>query len=327
MKKIFTSVLLLISSCAFAQPDGMVFSVTSEPYTNLTGVTPLVSSGWDDFGAKIPLTFSFSLFGATTDTLYMDEDSNIGAEMLFRLDSITQGLTFLTDLTDRSNGGKDSSRISYRIQSAGGQKIAKIEYQNAGFYFDQSTSYDDSVNFQVWLKEGSNDIEVHYGPSGIQTPAIDLFTYENPVFAFFNNINPNSFSLDWIYYVSSTSPAVVDSMDGNDFADDLPFGFSTWPADGTVFRFTHTTNGVHGVKLNEYAEVYPTAFDETFFVQISEPSFKGEAFLIDMNGRIVGRKSLQAGKNDISMLGEASGHYILNIRSVAGSVFYKVIKN
>jgi len=61
----------------------------------------------------------------------------------------------------------DISPISYLLDSSQGQanKILKIQWKNAGFFFDSlDVMY---LNLQIWLYEGSNNIEIRYGKSNV----------------------------------------------------------------------------------------------------------------------------------------------------------------
>ena len=129
MKKILFALSMLLSVTTIAQPEGRVFTVlTNQPYTNLSTPIKISDSAWDDFSAKVPLGFTFHLFGEKIDTVFFDDFSNVGADMQFRIDSNTNmiGLGF-TDLTDRSNDGIHSeSVISYQTVSNNNKKITKI---------------------------------------------------------------------------------------------------------------------------------------------------------------------------------------------------------
>jgi hypothetical protein len=84
-------------------------------------------------------------------------------------------LPFEADLIDRGElTGISQSPISYKMEGNAGSRILKIEWKNAGFVGEigELGTLNDYVNFQVWLFEGSNDVEMHYGPNMVLNPAI-----------------------------------------------------------------------------------------------------------------------------------------------------------
>jgi hypothetical protein len=68
-------------------------------------------------------------------------------------------------LKDRGISGS-LSPICYTIDGSENKRILKIEWKNAGFtQFFTSSSLNDYVNFQIWLFEEDNHIEIHFGES------------------------------------------------------------------------------------------------------------------------------------------------------------------
>jgi|GEM_PF-3263625 len=65
------------------------------------------------------------------------------------------------------------SPISYMVDSSNGSggKILKIQWQNAGYFFDSSLF----LNMQIWLYEGSNNIEIRYGNSKVNLDKSQVF--------------------------------------------------------------------------------------------------------------------------------------------------------
>ena len=91
---------------------------------------------------------------------------------------------YFEDLCDRaflpmsSNEGDPGgiSDISYSLTGTTGSRICMIQVNNAGFFGeiyanDTSKSF---INFQLWLYEGTNDIEIHFGNVNIQNPNVNL---------------------------------------------------------------------------------------------------------------------------------------------------------
>ena len=337
MKKLLGFLSMLFSVIAIAQPEGRVFTVTNQPYANVVSPVKITTNGWDDFDAKVPLGFTFHLFGKSTDTLYFDgtdnNDNNYGADVQFSMNTnnTTPVIGFnWTDFLDRSaDGVHDESKVFYKKQTVNGKIITKIEWRDVGFAGDADTNflYSDSVNFQYWFYQDNDDFEVHFGSSNIASPYSSLFFNNKPFFGFFRNYDILNFTFDTTWFVHSLNPAVIDSisLDSLGLADTL--GFDMWPSDGTVFRFSKPPVGILGVQLNTYASVFPTAFIDQLFINISKENFEGEISMIDMNGRIIARQKAMNGNNILQTSNFSSGAYIINIKSKEESVFYKVIKH
>ncbi len=148
----------------------------SEPYNDLTGATSINNGEiWDEPDYIVPLPFPFTLLG--TDVTYLEfygsgslmraptEDPNVDAYVF----------SFETDLVDRGSFGSVSlSPISYKSTGTVGNHILKIEFKNAGSYYemDENGTLDMFINFQLWLFEGSNKIEFHFGNSSINDPSV-----------------------------------------------------------------------------------------------------------------------------------------------------------
>jgi hypothetical protein len=341
MKKVLLALSLLFSVTAFAQPEGRVFTVlTGQTYTNLSNSTKITDSLWDDFDASVPLGFNFHLFKNAADTVFFDAAgfNNVGADMIFRKDSNTNMIGFcFMDLIDRSNDGiHPQSVVSYKTITQSSKKITKIEWRDVGFAYSNivDTAYDDSLNFQVWYYENNDDLEVHFGTSKIYNNYATLFnrspfgfSFTNPFFGFYKNYDPINNVFDTAYFVNKINPAKVDSVSIDSMLAADSLGLKVWPANGIVFKFSKPLSGINGVQLNDYASVFPTAFLDQLFINISKENFEGALFMFDMNGNIVAHQKAMNGNNVLQTSGLLSGMYIINIKSKDESVFYKVIKN
>lgn len=164
MKRLLLSLnLLLVSFYSFAQYS---FAVSSSTYSELTNPTSLNNNtSWDrDSNYTIPFNFNFAIHGQTYTSLNLIAGGGISF----------QGQKELRVLSHPDSGyllgDKDSSvsqsPISYEIIGRAGQQILKMQWKNAGFReFCASSIPNDSINFQIWLYEGTNSIEVHFGSS------------------------------------------------------------------------------------------------------------------------------------------------------------------
>jgi hypothetical protein len=281
------------------------------------------------------------LFNEKIDTVFFDGSNfnNAGADMIFRLDSNTNMIGFcFMDLIDRSNDGiHPFSLVSYKTDSVSNKKITKIEWRDAGFAnsMNSDTAYNDSVNFQVWYYEKNDDLEVHFGTHKFFNPLSDLFdrslygfNFINPFFGFMKNYDPSTSVFDTSYFVSNATTAPkVDSASIDSMMNADSLGYKKWPANGVVFRFSKPATGIMGVQLNEFTSVFPTAFVDRLFINITKENFEGQISILDLNGQLIVQQKALNGINTLQTSSLPPGSYIINIRNSEQSVFYKVLKN
>lgn len=180
MKHFITSLIALfaISFSIFAQ--NYTVEVSNGEYSNLEDPISLNNGlTWDDPYMIIPVGFDFEFMGTTTTEL-----TTVGLGGLLAImngeDLIPILNVYNADITDRAAGSDvhelqpgSQSPISYQLEGEPGTQILKVEWQNAGFFTDVQQNGDDNtnfVNFQLWIYEGSNRIEVHHGPRSIDNP-------------------------------------------------------------------------------------------------------------------------------------------------------------
>ncbi|MDO5655921.1 MAG: hypothetical protein Q4G27_07255 [Flavobacteriaceae bacterium] len=79
------------------------------------------------------------------------------------------------DLGNLGQGG-GLSPISYVLEGEIGTRIFKMQYSNIGFREDIEANNisTDFANFQLWLYESTNIIEVHFGESLITDNSLDF---------------------------------------------------------------------------------------------------------------------------------------------------------
>ena len=156
--------------------DEYYLIVSTDTYTPLTGATDITGGlTWDDPTHFFPLGFTFSLFGTTMDSIPLD---GLGAEF-FVINTTTFSsahnlIATHVDLIDRgvvAAGGiglsGSQSPIVYKTEGTAPNRIFKMEWQNAGFFneWDALNTTNDFINLQLWIYEGSNNIDFRFGPA------------------------------------------------------------------------------------------------------------------------------------------------------------------
>lgn len=257
------------------------FSKTTGTYADLTNANSINNGQlWDDPVGSVPIGFTFKLYDLMLDTVYFG--MGLGGLVSSAIDANFEAdyaiIPFETDLIDRGEfSGISQSPISYKLEGNAGNRVLKIEWKNAGFVGEIGAlgTLNDYVNFQVWFFEGSNDIEMHYGPNMVSNPVIN---YEGETGAFVgisdkDLLNP---------YLLSGSP------DNPELSDTLACLDGT-PANGTIYRFSNLTAGNDNDQPEKVQfKIFPNPVHQVATVRISQGSLNhAELRFYDTFGRIV----------------------------------------
>ena len=298
------------------------FQTENIAYQNLVGSTSLNNNEiWDDPAYTVPLGFPIRFGWQNYTTIYFP-DGGLGGEL-----SSSESFSFGTnaviipigqDLVDLGETtGVSLSPISYKIEGTVGNHIAKIEWNNAGFYDDSFAS--DFINFQVWFYEGTNIIEFRYGPSPINNPLETYEGEEGPVIAFapLYDSDNGQFVLNGYYLTGNPANPAVTILTG----DDQPEGSLVGNIpDGTVYRFTPQPLSVEDfTKIN--FQIYPNPTSEYLNIQTKENDYNFSIY--NSLGQEVNVTSVE---NKINITKLLSGIYFIKIQTKSGSAIKKFIK-
>lgn len=333
MKKLLLALTLFGAGVAQAQSvDSYIFKVeTGKGYTPLTGGTNLTSSViWDEENFKVPLGFTANIGGKSTSSFSIILGAQIGAA------SDTSGTinTFMpffdSDLEDRGAlTGTPKSPLRYLVTGVTPNRIFKFEAFNAGFY-DEEVAYGtlkDSVNFQVWVYETSNIVEIRFGSSKITNPTDYFYTTGiAPGIGYIKDLDPLSGSFTKAHYLSGnpTTPQV----DSATTLSGITTGLSAYPPSGTVYRFVPKAiaASIGEVDVINQFKVYPTQVNQLLTVE-QNSSVNARAQIMSVSGQIINTSvSLTNGKNDIDVSALASGVYMLQLSTEEGNAVYKFVK-
>ncbi|MFZ1677776.1 MAG: hypothetical protein WAT91_10915, partial [Saprospiraceae bacterium] len=157
-----------------------VFSYTlttfTEPYNDLTGATSLNNGEiWDEPEYIFPIAFPFELNGNSITYLQFTSSGSASSSPTPDPQITTLVFPFETDLIDRGALGLVSlSPISYKVEGVAPNRIEKMEFKNAGSYYemDSNNTLNMFINFQLWLYEGSYTVEFHFGSHFINDPGL-----------------------------------------------------------------------------------------------------------------------------------------------------------
>ncbi len=319
-----------------AQTPYYNLSVLSEDYSDLIGSTSLNNDlTWNDPLFTIPIGFDFQYFGDTINELFFDEigsggilGCNTGNAAIISLlvpygaAIIDRGYNFDTGISESS-----LSNISYLLEGMAGSRILKVEWKNVGFYseLEDDNVSTDYTNFQLWLYEGTNDIEMHYGPNSITRP--DL-CYENGKGTFVALINGYNLDTDSIFQaiVLEENPEMP-SISIFTTGDTLPSYFDNPIPNGTIYRFTHTPTGVSRIAMEPaIISLYPNPSNDIIHISSDELKMRIIGISIyNANGQRI--KEVTFSNNTIDISEFIPGTYFIQIRTTTDIIVKRLIKS
>jgi len=324
MKKITLIILLLMGMLAFAQTN-YNFSFDNQPYQHLTDPVSLNNGQiWDDPEFAIPLGFDFHIGEHTFDTVYIVEwglggilsntpnDTGIGVELA----------PMWQDLIDLGyESGSSLSEIAYQTEGSPGNRITKIEWKNAGFWEDTTTS--DFLNFQVWFHESTNILEYRYGPSQINNPADSFEGFSGPFVYFVTSIDFDLFDAVDMGYVLSENPAspTLIVLEPGETVNIDDVAFQGMIPNGMVYRFIPGELATENFEKNAFV-FYPNPTKDYFTIYSSDDV--KQVTIYNHLGQGVGILEKTNNVFDISHL--SKGVYWVEIETPLGKSVKKIIK-
>ena len=331
MKKDLLFLLMtLMGLTIYAQEFPYDFSHFTDEYVELENPTSLTDNEvWDDPDLTIPLGFTFNYFGYAASNLYIDGDMSLGSMMntsILKDFSTNILLPFEADLIDAGfSSGISESSINYEVVGESPDRICKIEWNNCAFYneMDEYGTADDIVNFQLWIYEGTSDIEVRFGEMSIVYPELNLDGL-NPLVGLAGNV---STSTDYIEHLGVlTGPhdgPTLTQFDSPDdiFESELIVGI---PTEGQVYRFANTNVGVgENEEVQTFTEVYPSPFVNQIKVQTE---LTGDYKLFNLTGQEVKNGILDRKLIEIDTSELPTGIYILKLGDEINSSTHRLVK-
>jgi hypothetical protein len=325
MKKIFFAVLLSIAALLNKKQASAQFAYNftkaTQAYTPLTGATSISgNTRWTaDTTFAIPVGFNVKLAGVTTNKVYLS-----AGNFVFATIGTAKQNGFLmmgTGLADRGkNWSTPLSDVRYTTTGTAGSRIFKLEVFNAGFD-DEYLNYGemkDSISLQLWLFEGSNVVEFHYGTSQVN----NFSDYFGPAMmcGYIKNGDTATGAFEKFYVLKGTSSApTLDSMTSITQAK----GLSNVPTAGTVFRFTPKGSSATGVGNEPYAplaKIYPTVFANSLTIEHSNTR-PISYMLINASGIVVSQGSVSNGKSGLDVSNLAAGTYTIRLADEAATTY------
>lgn len=298
------------------------FSVHQAPYAPLDNPVSLNQGEiWDDPNDYIvPVDFPFAFMGLELSFLSI---GGFGAVVYgFSDDPESQTAAVLvpfdTDLIDRGIADTLSlSPISYQVEGQPGQRILKVEWSNAGSYDEWSEwgSTSMHISFQMWLYEGTDVIEYHYGPEMINDPAVFYF---QGIGAF---IGLSGFDLENIAFVDIH---LLQGPASDPELTDLEFPVTGTPAEGTVYRFAPVASAMDQADPGIVTDVWPNPARERLYLRAAGPIEKVTIYTV--GGQPVWSGTHFDASSGIPVDGLAPGMYFLQLESARARQHMRWVK-
>lgn len=332
-----------------------MFSTNTESYSHLGAsaidITPAPSDEepfWTYFESEaISLPFVFKYQNADVHSLAI----GASGEVIFNGTFSDSDMSHLSGLNTFYSGAPSRGKILYEITGTTGSRIFKYEFQNVATY--SNFTGNDTLNFQVWLHEGSNIIEYRAGYSNIPEihfadGYIDLMSSDEILMLTAGLISTEVDDIPsledepiaYAHLVKEVGTTYADTLlhvSGMDIDDDdiESYGIydiillDAYPAEGTVFRFTPLdgTSGLQSIASSKM-HLYPNPAQGTLNVDITGIDARVARYTVyDLYGRSLLSGNFQSSVQAIDIQSLSSGQYFLKITTENHEGFKTFIKN
>jgi hypothetical protein len=353
MKK---SILTLVILSLFAEKNlaqnfkDYTVSTQQETYTSLDTTKTTVSPWyiWDYFYEQIECPINLNIMGLNVDSIgitvgsifFLSKDNPefcIVSLILPPYDekSYTFG-SFVQDYRAKypTNGDgvylKSRSKVGYKLEEVEGSRVLKIEYADCAY----STTQNDTlqrISQQIWLYEGSNNIELHIGPSKLTLPKDSIYPYSGLPSMFLiktdDEINAeNDYNSTIVLYgktiIGNSNNVSGEIITNDEFNKHLsyPHRLSDYPSNGTVYRFTpEFTTSIS----NQAQSAFQYSFYKNKFIIKSSNINLQKVELFDSFGRLLSEKMMTKG-DELNIIDYPNGLYLIKVEGEMNTI--KVIK-
>lgn len=325
MKKMLLS---FVASSLFiaASAQEIVFSTYMTEYAPLVNGTNAIGEAWDDPTIAIPLGFDATFFGASTNTVYMSDDFLGGMVALdIPVTLLDIAIATTADLTDPEyfDSGILSAPITYATTGTPGNRICKIQWENAGFYGEVSGgTANNLINLQLWIYE-VGAIEVHHGPNSVKELEVALADGWTCGLIDGLDINSEDPIVEGAYLISG-DPENPDFISTTDLNQLFFASLELIPSNGRVYRFG-PDGAINTLEMErDELRVWPLTANEV--INFSAGT-NGIAFydVYDLSGKIVAQGNF-AGTYTLPVSHLHTGIYLVNLRTGNNAHTFKVVK-
>ncbi len=314
-KSFFLLVIFLIIVKTNAQEQSLYTLTTSTAtYTDLENAISINNGqiwGNNDFN-PIQVPFSFKIAEETISTFAFEQDNfTFSSEQSDnKYDLEVSGIVALDK--NFAVGGLSHSPVSYKVEGTEGSRILKIEVKNAGSEdeFTENGTNNLFINFQIWIYETSNIIEYRYGNTNITAQDLALFQEDDGILIAIIDKND-----DYACYLHGNplTPDFIQLFDGAGTESEIDsYVMSSFPANGTVYRFTpSTTAGTEQFNKTQFS-IYPNPVTSMLNISLEKMDVT-DYIITDMTGKTIQKGTFKTLENTIEVGDLSSGMYGIKI--------------
>ena len=288
-----------------------------------------------DFSAVPPFDFSVygkPVFGLTSyftpSLLYFVPEDDTDTELPF---FVPFGSPQLQN-RGMAAGSNEISDISTIVEGEVGERIMKIQYRNAGFAneIDSTGISNDYVNFQLWLHEGTNAIEIHYGNYLVTNEAISFDGATGPSFGLFmiEEANLDNGDPDIAVFLEN-DPMNPDLMRETENVDER--ALTGMPPTGMIYTLTPVADTTETTSATEILwlegiDIFPNPTAGILQIKVQDLQLAGATYaLTDTNGRLIA-KGNTVDNTEINLQNLPAGTYFLKMQKGNTGVIKRVVK-
>lgn len=331
MKKILLSLAIITNILgAIVNAQIYFFEADSQAYEEIPLFFPSIST---PIYYRIPLDFEFSFNDHLTDTLYFSgfypHLENMGDTMMNIIGystplSLARQLTFAFHPYKYDiNGYTNDADINYITEGSAGNRIFKLQYKNIKNDADTNWPFIDYANVQLWLYEGTNNIEYRYGPSswtqGGSPSPISLREFASFSTSELEIVSPE-FDVH-TFYGNPNNPTHLNYDD----ASLIPV--TTWPSSGIVYRFIATPTGTSEKPKIHNFNLFPNPTSNNQAISLKSTEMLHYVNIQSIDGKILfEQNNIQSKTLEIPSQNWAKGVYVVQQTNTDGqSVSQKLI--
>lgn len=222
-----------------------------------------------------PIGFNFTFMGNTYDSVKVEATGRIifdNSHYHFFDGFAVYGL--------RDKGTSSSqSPITAHLTGAPGNQILKIQFKNATYTGDQTAT----VNFQLWLHEADNALELHMGPTTINNMAGAIGSGAGSGVFNVTSYTPLTYGYGLVAYGSPT--ALNDSTISGTGISTSALSVYPAPSNGDKYRYALTTSSGIGENVVENIELIKSNDGNTVAIN---PKYQDLDYIIyDLKGSMI----------------------------------------
>lgn len=319
----------MASITSIAQPY-YTLSTYNEDYTELinpaiinTQIGDVVT--WDDPLYTVSFGFDFEIGGEIYTTITQFGE---GAYMAFggpnNLEDTVHIFGLQENLIDGAYlEGLALSEISFKTVGTAGNRIAKIQYQNAAFKSEVTSpepAADNRINFQLWFYENGGIMEIHYGNSNLPSPEVAFSGNQGPIMVLGINVSLQTVGVEYGASIigDPNNPTLFEFTTIPE--GEYQMGLDGMPESGRVYRLAPSYPvGIFEAKAEEFI-VYPTITESNLWIK-GETNANAEYRIMDITGKEIMTGKMQ-NLSPINVSHLNAGVYLFSIEGMTNTATF-----